>query len=472
MNQRELTSIQEFDSYLDALIARKDCTIIIASKDTIVPGNLKTKITEQEYEKLGQLGLELLRSDNVPEQFWAGYIAIIVNGAKVYERLSKREDTIFYLANDDVELSVLSSPLKVQNKAEILVNGIDYAVNRRGLNIAVFDSASYTLIDSVRFDTWKDKSINRLAPASVISWKATNDDRIRTGITHRIDLLEQKISKLEETANTTLSFLKMSIDPTDLPPAVGDLRNQQMASLASLRLFVRFLERRGLRYWLEAGTLLGAVRQGGFIPWDDDIDISMPRDDYEVLKSVIGEYCTGDFSFSEGDIIRVFFKDTSAQIDVFPFDYGNSSEVPTGEEYTRITQKIQHLYRQIPFDRSNHRKSVIPEDYKAGLMDIYRREILEDKPIPENAYMFQAFHTFAWKRCLYNQNVIFPLEDIVFEGHTFKAPHDTYVYLHELYGDFMTLPSKLRSHGMGRKVNAEKLRKIRELIAMGDALES
>ena len=45
----------------------------------------------------------------------------------------------------------------------------------------------------------------------------------------------------------------------------------------------RFCREHNLKYIINYGTLIGAVRHGGFIPWDDDIDISMPRDDYEML---------------------------------------------------------------------------------------------------------------------------------------------------------------------------------------------
>ena len=46
----------------------------------------------------------------------------------------------------------------------------------------------------------------------------------------------------------------------------------------------RFCKARGIRYFLAYGTLIGALRHGGYIPWDDDIDISMPRPDYERFK--------------------------------------------------------------------------------------------------------------------------------------------------------------------------------------------
>ena len=55
----------------------------------------------------------------------------------------------------------------------------------------------------------------------------------------------------------------------------------QMRMLEILQETDRSVRGHGLRYYLEGGTLLGAVRHGGFIPWDDDADISMPRPDYE-----------------------------------------------------------------------------------------------------------------------------------------------------------------------------------------------
>lgn len=61
------------------------------------------------------------------------------------------------------------------------------------------------------------------------------------------------------------------------------LEEVQAEELQLLVDFTGFLDSVGLRYSLHAGTLLGAVRHGGFIPWDDDVDISMPRPDYEKL---------------------------------------------------------------------------------------------------------------------------------------------------------------------------------------------
>lgn len=61
----------------------------------------------------------------------------------------------------------------------------------------------------------------------------------------------------------------------------NNLRNLQLCELEILKDFVSFCEKNNLRYYISGGTFLGAVRHHGFIPWDDDVDVAMPRSDYE-----------------------------------------------------------------------------------------------------------------------------------------------------------------------------------------------
>lgn len=77
--------------------------------------------------------------------------------------------------------------------------------------------------------------------------------------------------------------------------ANSSIRELQLRELEILKTVIRIMDDAGIRYYLSAGTLLGAVRHGGFIPWDDDIDIMLPRKDFErflsIAKDRLPAYC-------------------------------------------------------------------------------------------------------------------------------------------------------------------------------------
>lgn len=149
------------------------------------------------------------------------------------------------------------------------------------------------------------------------------------------------------------------------PHEMVSLRELQLAEFSLLRTFSGFCETHRLRYWLTAGTLLGAVRHGGFIPWDDDIDVAMPRKDFNRLEKLalqggLPEDCVWQSSKSDRNYPFFFAKirkrDSSLReacnakidmrhglfIDIFPLDVS-----PRGERTGRLFYKTHEFFSSV-----------------------------------------------------------------------------------------------------------------------------
>lgn len=136
----------------------------------------------------------------------------------------------------------------------------------------------------------------------------------------------------------------------------SELRKLQLAILKIIKLFADICEKNNLRYFMVGGTMLGAARHQGFIPWDDDVDLGMPRPDYEKFLTIAESKLPDGFAFlnykSDKEYKRYFSRiiDTRVQIynnsnsieiienawiDIFPYD-----GMPKG----KLHQKIHFWY--------------------------------------------------------------------------------------------------------------------------------
>ena len=137
---------------------------------------------------------------------------------------------------------------------------------------------------------------------------------------------------------------------------MNNLNEQQEKLLEMFKWFDEYCEKNGIRYYAIGGTLLGAVRHKGFIPWDDDIDVGVPRPDYEKLLSLFtkkeGKYFletpymnNKDYLYSYAklyDTTTTFVENTRYEcrrgiyIDIFPLDGMGNSEEECLKNYSKV----------------------------------------------------------------------------------------------------------------------------------------
>lgn len=266
-----------------------------------------------------------------------------------------------------------------------------------------------------------------------------------------------------------------------------DINEIKQIELEMLIEFDAFCKKNNLRYYLAGGTLLGAIRHKGFIPWDDDIDLVMPREDYNKLLDMEKNVLSDDMSlitWRNGSIypfIKIINnktlvyeymnnKPTSVWIDIFPID--------KNPEDQRINRKF---YKQMFYIRKSVEMSNARFGTGSSKLKTIRRSILHPffsligtKKLCEltNKYAQKYKDTnskyigcVVWgygEKEKVREDSFFKAIQVEFEGHLFPAPSSYDEYLTNLYGDYMKLPP------VGERVTRHDIKAYRKEEVKGD----
>lgn len=236
--------------------------------------------------------------------------------------------------------------------------------------------------------------------------------------------------------------------------------------LKLLEYFDNLCREHKLRYFIDYGTLLGAVRHQGFIPWDDDIDVVMFRDDYEKLKTIAQDAVSPPYFFQDAytdSMVAALSKIRDSRttaiefpdalpdynqgifIDIFPLDYvsdGVNMDLAIGEMQREIWMSIVNPQAFV---------AMIDQGRKPVLETSLFRELLR-LPVRERIRMFEAFNIsqfgksskvqfitdFLWGHPGLPQEWYSDIIYLPFENLMVPAPAEYDNILKQRFGDYMT----------------------------------
>lgn len=249
----------------------------------------------------------------------------------------------------------------------------------------------------------------------------------------------------------------------------SELRELQLVTLDILKTVVEFCNKHGLRYYLSEGSLLGAIRHGGFIPWDDDMDIAMPREDYEKFLKLWGtdihNECrlfhqstykkyyltfakviyTGKCRFSS--LIRKGLKSMNEVkgpgIDIFPLDETTALSPELLKRASDIRKYRNILLTKVyyiknPKKRKDYRFAAYLMSYKSlhkKLMSLYTKDMGKGEQ-----YITNFGSAYNVVKEIFPKDYFEPAREIEFEGFPVTVPCKSEEMLTVIYGDYMTPP--------------------------------
>lgn len=284
----------------------------------------------------------------------------------------------------------------------------------------------------------------------------------------KIKIAKREIAK-ERQENVFYQYKKDKIDITKVPPAQGLLRDIQLANLALLKELAYVCEKNNFKYILDAGTLLGAVRHSRFIPWDDDIDILMFREDYEKIVSAFKN------TTRNSDIYAEYHrdKDTNSQyfikikhkkcpflgVDIFPLDSYGKHLSPKEQLITtnKICKILKHLKKEINPNISN-------KETKTILTKTMKEKILLSSTNENGDFVYGVDFAHKLKNWFLDRDIVLPLRKVQFEDSKYTTVNKPKEFLKNIYGDYMKYPKKMKIlHYSYKNLTSEQLEAIKKL---------
>lgn len=245
-----------------------------------------------------------------------------------------------------------------------------------------------------------------------------------------------------------------------------DLSRLHQVELEILDEIHRICVKHNISYFLDSGTALGAVRHSGFIPWDDDVDVGMLREDYEKFIEIANDELSPRFFLQTHEKeknynkfhAKIRMKNTifpepmvvtlsnrGIFVDIFPFDYIDDKAPRAKAHISKSRFFMKAAWHTGPeFNVKRIKNKLIrlvlnPRKYHTYRLK-FEKCIKKNSDSPTKHLTCFVYHMIQKKDILFDFSDIVPVKPIKFEDRTYMIMNNPDAYLTEMYGDYMILP--------------------------------
>jgi len=235
-----------------------------------------------------------------------------------------------------------------------------------------------------------------------------------------------------------------------------DIRTVQQCLLRMAKEIAGVLEGNGIQYFIAYGTLLGAVRHQGFIPWDDDLDFYLFDDSYDRAVELLRKNLSVDLFVEDAKSEPLYFhgwahvKDLHSEVvcNLFPQDglyahHGISVDLYRAKPIKAQEELLYHKTEHLKYLERKLKHHLIAEDaFNVKACEL--RKVIRSEEKRLQTVDLSADEDIYGLLGTYNENIrfseVFPLRKYSFEDTEFYGPNDADAFLRRCYGNYMQLP--------------------------------
>lgn len=292
------------------------------------------------------------------------------------------------------------------------------------------------------------------------------------------DKLHRELAELKHNTLTRHDLANMAnvfFDSKSCKKPNGLISKIQLLNEHLMQNLQEICDKLDIKFWLHGGTLLGAARHGGFIPWDDDVDLGIMRSDLEKLRQHLSkdkdcpfEIRTFHFTQTLHSIMaRFVFKDLEVPVflDLFCYDYCNYTyKDNVWSDYQKIREQLKEQIIATNI-YNNFREGIDNPTDEKRLLDIFETAIAKfANHKKDSGIIFGIEHFTSSFPRIYANDFIFPLVKIKFENGEYYAPNKWAEYLTNQYGDWERLPDDIGSAKHIYNYTPQHLKNINALV--------